>query len=91
MSKKKNSNYKNTSNKTDAKKKKKTPLMIGATISNWLSFALMIIGLIMVGLKMFNVIPVSWEVAWAPFLAGVTVGIVWFIFVMIMINVFKKK
>lgn len=84
MPKKNNIKSKNT-------KQKKTPLMIGATISNWLSFALMIIGLVMVGLKMFDVIPVSWGVAWAPFLAGVTVGIVWFIFVMIMINVFKKK
>lgn len=85
------SKNKNTNNKADVKKKKKTPLMIGATIFNWLSFALMIVSLIMVVLKMFGVIPVSWGVAWAPFVAGMAVGILWFIFVMIMINVFGKR
>lgn len=88
--KKKNNNYKNTVKKIDTKKKK-TPLMIGATISNWLSFALMIIGLIMVGLRLFGLISISWGVAWAPFVAGMAVGILWFIFAMIMINVFKKR
>ena len=84
MSNKNDKNSKNTN-------KKKTPLQMGAAISNWLSLGLMIIGLIMVVLKLFGIIPVTWFVAWLPFLIGVIVGFAWFIFAMIMINIFKKR
>lgn len=77
--------------KNQKSKKKNTPLLIGAKIANWTSFVLMILSLIMVVLKLFNLIPLSWGIVWAPFVSGVILGIVWAIFAMIMINVFHKR
>lgn len=88
-----------SNNKTTKPKKawkNKTPLQKGATVANWLSFILMGIGILLLIINCImaaavDKILLSWNICWIIFASGFAVGVLWFIFVMIMLNVFHKR
>lgn len=78
-------------NLKSSNKKKKTPLMIAATVFNWLSLGIIVVAILLGIVKLFGVSLYNWNLVGGLFLGGIALGVLWAVFAMIMINVFHKR